>query len=69
MKYLRLVHNFFSAESTDLDTISQDGNTKQVDRQKGMDAFNKPDSDVFIYILSTRAGGVSKAISPAIRTN
>lgn len=23
-----------------------------------MDEFNKPDSDVFIYILSTRAGGV-----------
>ncbi|TFK56559.1 hypothetical protein OE88DRAFT_1730039 [Heliocybe sulcata] len=35
-----------------------DGDTKQADRQKGMDAFNKPGSDVFIYILSTRAGGV-----------
>lgn len=23
-----------------------------------MDEFNKPDSDIFIYILSTRAGGV-----------
>ncbi|KAG2755489.1 hypothetical protein P692DRAFT_20793136 [Suillus brevipes Sb2] len=35
-----------------------DGNTKQADRQKGMDEFNKTNSDVFIYILSTRAGGV-----------
>ncbi|KAI0094367.1 SNF2 family N-terminal domain-containing protein [Irpex rosettiformis] len=35
-----------------------DGNTKQSARQKDMDLFNKPDSDVFIYILSTRAGGV-----------
>ncbi|KAG1825750.1 SNF2 family N-terminal domain-containing protein [Suillus subaureus] len=35
-----------------------DGNTKQADRQKGMDEFNKPNSDVFIYMLSTRAGGV-----------
>ncbi|TFY59851.1 hypothetical protein EVJ58_g5524 [Rhodofomes roseus] len=35
-----------------------DGNTKQADRQKGMDEFNKPDSDVFIYLLTTRAGGV-----------
>ncbi|KAG1846831.1 SNF2 family N-terminal domain-containing protein [Suillus subluteus] len=35
-----------------------DGNTKQADRQKGMDEFNKPNSDVFIYLLSTRAGGV-----------
>lgn len=38
--------------------LSQDGNTKQSDRQKDMDKFNKPDSDVFIYILTTRAGGV-----------
>lgn len=38
--------------------IPQDGHTKGADRQKGMDEFNKPDSDVFIYILSTRAGGV-----------
>lgn len=36
----------------------QDGSTKQVDRQRDMDEFNKPNSDVFIYILSTRAGGV-----------
>jgi chromodomain-helicase-DNA-binding protein 4 len=39
-------------------TLSQDGNTKQIDRQKGMDEFNRPGSDVFIYLLSTRAGGV-----------
>jgi chromodomain-helicase-DNA-binding protein 4 len=36
----------------------KDGNTKQAQRQKDMDAFNRPDSDVFIYLLSTRAGGV-----------
>ncbi|KAG6818079.1 hypothetical protein H0H87_009234 [Tephrocybe sp. NHM501043] len=35
-----------------------DGNTKGKDRQKGMDEFNKPGSDVFIYLLTTRAGGV-----------
>jgi hypothetical protein len=39
-------------------TLSQDGNTKQSDRQKGMDEFNRQGSDVFIYLLSTRAGGV-----------
>lgn len=38
--------------------LPQDGNTKQADRQKDMDKFNKPDSDIFIYILTTRAGGV-----------
>ena len=39
-------------------TLSQDGNTKQSERQKGMDEFNRHGSDVFIYLLSTRAGGV-----------
>jgi hypothetical protein len=39
-------------------TPSQDGNTKQSERQKGMDEFNRHGSDVFIYLLSTRAGGV-----------
>jgi chromodomain-helicase-DNA-binding protein 4 len=36
----------------------KDGNTKQAQRQKDMDAFNRPGSDTFIYLLSTRAGGV-----------
>ncbi|PFH54826.1 hypothetical protein AMATHDRAFT_134744 [Amanita thiersii Skay4041] len=35
-----------------------DGNTNSFDRQKGMDEFNQPGSDVFMYLLSTRAGGV-----------
>ncbi|KAG1770169.1 SNF2 family N-terminal domain-containing protein [Suillus placidus] len=30
-----------------------DGNTKQADRQKGMNKFNNPNSDVFIYMLNT----------------
>lgn len=39
-------------------TLCQDGNTKQSERQKGMDEFNRQGSDIFIYLLSTRAGGV-----------
>ncbi|TFK36879.1 hypothetical protein BDQ12DRAFT_686022 [Crucibulum laeve] len=35
-----------------------DGNTKSSERQKSMDEFNRPGSDVFIYLLTTRAGGV-----------
>ncbi|KAJ6604478.1 SNF2 family DNA-dependent ATPase [Mycena vulgaris] len=31
---------------------------KGKDRQKGMDEFNREGSDVFIYLLTTRAGGV-----------
>lgn len=38
--------------------IFEDGNTKQLQRQKDMDAFNEPNSDYFIFMLSTRAGGV-----------
>ena len=36
----------------------QDGDTKQADRQKSVDTFNHDNSDVFIFILTTRAGGV-----------
>lgn len=46
-------------------TVLQDGSTKQADRQKDMDEFNKPDSDIFIYILSTRAGGVGINLTTA----
>ncbi|KAJ7630765.1 SNF2 family DNA-dependent ATPase [Roridomyces roridus] len=42
-----------------------DGNTKGKDRQKGMDEFNKEGSDVFIYLLTTRAGGVGINLSTA----
>jgi len=34
----------------------QDGGTKGADRQKAMDAFNKPGSDYFVFLLTTRAG-------------
>lgn len=34
----------------------QDGDTKSSLRQKEIDDFNKPGSDYFIYILTTRAG-------------
>lgn len=46
-------------------SAAQDGSTKQAQRQKDMDEFNKPDSDVFIYILSTRAGGVGINLTTA----
>lgn len=57
IKHLRLVRqaqlNFAIA-----DYLSQDGDTPGPLRQKGIDEFNKPDSDVFVYLLTTRAGGV-----------
>ncbi|KAI0271427.1 hypothetical protein BC834DRAFT_441990 [Gloeopeniophorella convolvens] len=53
---LDVIEDFLVGEG--LRYLRLDGNTKQSERQKGMDEFNRPDSDVFIYLLSTRAGGV-----------
>ncbi|EPQ60503.1 hypothetical protein GLOTRDRAFT_68181 [Gloeophyllum trabeum ATCC 11539] len=53
---LDVIEDFLAGEGYKY--LRLDGNTKQADRQKGMDEFNRPGSDVFIYILSTRAGGV-----------
>uniref|UniRef100_A0A7S0IUA5 Uncharacterized protein n=1 Tax=Calcidiscus leptoporus TaxID=127549 RepID=A0A7S0IUA5_9EUKA len=35
-----------------------DGSTHGGDRQDAIDAFNRPDSDRFLFLLSTRAGGL-----------
>ncbi|KAF8519115.1 P-loop containing nucleoside triphosphate hydrolase protein [Hysterangium stoloniferum] len=53
---LDIIEDFITGENYNF--LRLDGNTKQSQRQKDMDLFNKPDSDVFIYLLSTRAGGV-----------
>jgi SNF2 family DNA or RNA helicase len=38
--------------------VRLDGSTKQVDRVERIDAFNAPNSDVKVFLLTTRAGGV-----------
>ncbi|KAG6885408.1 hypothetical protein C0993_002141 [Termitomyces sp. T159_Od127] len=53
---LDVIEDFLSGEG--LKYLRLDGNTKNKDRQKGMDEFNKPGSEIFIYLLTTRAGGV-----------
>lgn len=35
-----------------------DGSTKQSDREEAMYKFNAPDSPYFLFLLSTRAGGL-----------
>mmetsp|Transcript_33915 Transcript_33915/g.55017 ORF Transcript_33915/g.55017 Transcript_33915/m.55017 type:complete len:933 (+) Transcript_33915:210-3008(+) len=35
-----------------------DGNTDQITREKSMADFNEPDSKYFVFLLSTRAGGL-----------
>ncbi|OCH94711.1 hypothetical protein OBBRIDRAFT_746991 [Obba rivulosa] len=53
---LDIVEDFLIGEGVKY--LRLDGNTKQSVRQKGMDEFNKPGSDISIYLLTTRAGGV-----------
>jgi hypothetical protein len=42
-----------------------DGQTAHEDRIKGIEEFNKPDSDKFIYLLTTRAGGLGINLATA----
>lgn len=42
-----------------------DGTTKQEDRGEMLRKFNAPDSDYFIFMLSTRAGGLGLNLQSA----
>ena len=42
-----------------------DGTTKSEDRGTLLEQFNKPDSDYFLFILSTRAGGLGLNLQTA----
>ncbi|KAJ1360958.1 chromatin-remodeling ATPase isw1 [Parelaphostrongylus tenuis] len=42
-----------------------DGNTAHVDRQEAIDAYNAPDSEKFIFMLTTRAGGLGINLATA----
>lgn len=42
-----------------------DGNQSSMEKQKKIDAFNAPGSDIFIMLLSTRAGGVGINLATA----
>lgn len=42
-----------------------DGFTKAADRQVAIDSFNRPDSEKFAFLLSTRAGGLGITLTAA----
>ncbi|WOG83380.1 hypothetical protein DCAR_0102555 [Daucus carota subsp. sativus] len=42
-----------------------DGNTSGEDRDASIDAFNKPESEKFVFLLSTRAGGLGINLATA----
>ncbi|ORZ21964.1 P-loop containing nucleoside triphosphate hydrolase protein, partial [Lobosporangium transversale] len=45
--------------------VRLDGGTSSADRQARIDKFNAPGSDVFVFLLSTRAGGVGVNLATA----
>ena len=42
-----------------------DGNTNSLDREEAIDMFNAPNSEKFIFLLSTRAGGLGINLATA----
>jgi len=42
-----------------------DGSTAHEDRQQQIDEYNKPDSEKFIFLLTTRAGGLGINLATA----
>ena len=42
-----------------------DGNTAGDDRENSIEAFNAPNSEKFIFLLSTRAGGLGINLATA----
>ncbi|KZS95781.1 hypothetical protein SISNIDRAFT_325955 [Sistotremastrum niveocremeum HHB9708] len=60
---LDIIEDFITGEGYKFCRL--DGDTPGADRQKGMDEYNKPNSDKFIYLLTTRAGGVGINLSTA----
>ncbi|KAF8167730.1 SNF2 family N-terminal domain-containing protein [Crassisporium funariophilum] len=53
---LNVIEDFLAGEGYKF--LRLDGNTKGSARQKAMDDYNKPGSEYFIFLLTTRAGGV-----------
>ncbi|KAI9167574.1 Chromatin remodeling factor mit1 [Paramyrothecium foliicola] len=42
-----------------------DGGVSSLEKQRRIDAFNEPDSSIFVFLLSTRAGGVGINLATA----
>jgi ATP-dependent DNA helicase len=45
--------------------VRLDGSTKLIERQAAIDSYNNPNDDVFIFLLSTRAGGLGINLTAA----
>lgn len=60
---LNLIEDYFHHQQYAYERL--DGMTKLTERQDSIDRFNVPDSDVFAFLLSTRAGGLGINLTAA----
>jgi chromodomain-helicase-DNA-binding protein 4 len=60
---LTLVEDFL--QGLGLEHVRLDGSMGSLEKQKQIDAFNAPDSSIFAFLLSTRAGGVGINLATA----
>ncbi len=63
LNQLDLIEDFL--HGLDLPFMRLDGNVSTLEKQKRIDAFNAPDSPLFAFLLSTRAGGVGINLATA----
>lgn len=62
---LDILEDYFRELRPDMKYCRIDGGTKLEDRRDQMLAFNDPDSEQFVFLLSTRAGGVGINLATA----
>jgi superfamily II DNA or RNA helicase len=60
---LNIMEDFLSGIGLTFSRI--DGNMSSLEKQKRIDAYNAPDSPIFVMLLSTRAGGVGINLATA----
>lgn len=60
---LNLIEDYLAIR--DITWVRLDGSTKLDERQESIDRFNSPNSDVQIFLLSTRAGGLGINLTAA----
>lgn len=63
LKQLDLVEDFLNGLQLPFQRL--DGSVSTLEKQKRIDAFNAPDSNLFAFLLSTRAGGVGINLATA----
>ncbi|KAF5651355.1 CHD1-transcriptional regulator [Fusarium sp. NRRL 52700] len=63
LQQLNIIEDFLSGLGYDYRRL--DGSISSLEKQRRIDAFNAPDSPIFAFLLSTRAGGVGINLATA----